>query len=180
MMMARLTMSDEFDEKVTTYFQKSLPILSSIFFMLLAFVPLDFNLFYNVRPDFGLMCIYFWMLHRPDLFGLGVIILMGFISMAISSAVAGSALLCYLCMYVLVYNTQKLFNAKSFVVIWYGFMALSLLSMLIKWLVVSVYYNQFLPLTMLMLSYLIGVVLYPLISMVLAFIQNRFIQDDGL
>ena len=50
-------MSDEFDEKVTTYFQKSLPLLSSIFFMLLAFIPLNFNLFYNVRPDFGLMCI---------------------------------------------------------------------------------------------------------------------------
>jgi cell shape-determining protein MreD len=120
------------------------------------------------------------MLHRPDLFGLGVIILMGIVNMAISSAVAGSALLCYLTMYLVVYNTQKLFNAKSFVVIWYGFMAISLFTMLVKWLIVSVYYNQFLPLSMLMLSYLIGVVLYPLLYMILAFIQNRFIQDDGL
>ena len=173
-------MSEDFDEKVATHFQRSLPVLTSLLFMLLAFVPFSFSLFYDVRPDFGLMCIYFWMLHRPDLFSLLIVVLMGLVSMAVSSSVGGSALLCYLCMYLLVYNTQKLFNAKSFVVIWYGFMALSLVSMLIKWLVVSVYYNEFLPLSMLMLGYLMGAFLYPLISMVLAFIQNRFIQDEGL
>ena len=173
-------MSEDFDEKVATHFQRSLPVLTSLLFMLLAFVPFSFSLFYDVRPDFGLMCIYFWMLHRPDLFSLLIVVLMGLVSMAVSSSVGGSALLCYLCMYLLVYNTQKLFNAKSFVVIWYGFMALSHVSMLIKWLVVSVYYNEFLPLSMLMLGYLMGAFLYPLISMVLAFIQNRFIQDEGL
>ena len=173
-------MSEDFDEKVATHFQRSLPVLTSLLFMLLAFVPFNFRIFYNVRPDFGLMCIYFWMLHRPDLFGLVIIVFMGLVNMAVSSAVGGSAMLCYLCMYLLVYNTQKLFNAKSFVVIWYGFMALSLVSMFIKWLVVSIYYNEFLPLSMLMLSYLVGVVLYPLVSMVLAFVQNRFIQDEGL
>ena len=78
------------------------------------------------------------------------------------------------------YNFQKFFNAKPFVVIWYGFMALSLVSILIKWLVVSVYYNMFLPLSILMLGYLIGIVVYPLMAIVLAFVQNRFIQDDGL
>ena len=78
------------------------------------------------------------------------------------------------------YNFQKFFNAKPFVVIWYGFMALSLVSILIKWLVVSVYYNMFLLLSILMLGYLIGIVMYPLMAIVLAFVQNRFIQDDGL
>ena len=173
-------MSEDFDEKVVTHFQKSLPLLTSIIFLLMAYLPLNFGFLYNVRPDFGLMCIYFWMLHRPDLIGIGTIVLMGIVSMFISSSVVGASLIAYLVMYVLIYNTQKLFNAKPFVVIWYGFMALCLCSMFVKWLVVSIYYNSFLPLSMLMLSYLMGVVLYPLVSSVLAFIQNRFIQDDGL
>lgn len=173
-------MSEDFDEKVVTHFQKSLPIITSVFLLLLAYLPLNFNFFYNVRPDFGLMCIYFWMLHRPDLFGIGTIIIMSIVVSVISSSVVGCALIAYLVMYILIYNTQKLFNAKSFVVVWYGFMALSLISMLVKWIVVSIYYNEFLPISMLMLGYLMGIVLYPMISMILAFVQNKFIQGDGL
>lgn len=173
-------MSDNFDEKVITHFQRLLPLVTSIAFLLLAYVPVNFSFFYNVRPDFGLMCIYFWMLHRPDLIGIGTIVIMGVVSIAISSSVIGASLIAYLVMYVLMYNFQKLFNAKPFVVIWYGFMALSLVSILVKWLVVSVYYNMFLPLSILMLGYLIGIVMYPLMAIVLAFVQNRFIQDDGL
>ncbi len=173
-------MSDNFDEKVITHFQRLLPLVTSIVFLLLAYVPVNFGFFYNVRPDFGLMCIYFWMLHRPDLIGIGTIVVMGMISIAISSSVIGASLIAYLVMYVFMYNFQKFFNAKPFVVIWYGFMALSLVSILIKWLVVSVYYNMFLPLSILMLGYLLGIVVYPLIAIVLAFVQNRFIQDDGL
>lgn len=173
-------MSEDFDEKVVTHFQRSLPIVTSVALLLLAYLPLNFDFFYNVRPDFGLMCIYFWMLHRPDLFGLSTVVFMAVVASVISSSVVGSCFVAYLMMYVLVYNTQKLFNAKSFVVVWYGFMALSLVVMLVKWIVVSVYYNEFLPISMLMFGYLIGIVLYPMISIVLAFVQNKFIQDDGL
>ena len=173
-------MSEDFDEKVVTHFQKSLSVLTSIAFLLMAYLPLNFNFFYNVRPDFGLMCIYFWMLHRPDLFGITAIVIMGLVASVISSSVMGCNFVAYLVMYVLIYNTQKLFNAKSFVVVWYGFMALSLVSIAVKWIVVSVYYNEFLPISMLMFGYLIGIVLYPLVSSVLAFVQNKFIQGDGL
>ena len=173
-------MSEDFDEKVVTHFQKSLPIITSITFLLLAYVPLNFDIFYNIRPDFGMMCIYFWMLHRPDLFGIGTIVLMGVVNALISSSVIGSSFIAYLVMYVLIYNTQKLFNAKSFVVVWYGFMALCLIATFVKWIVVSIYYNEFLPFSMLMFGYFIAIVLYPLVSIVLAFVQNKFIQDDGL
>ena len=173
-------MSEDFDEKVVSHFQKSLPVVTSIALSLLAYLPLNFDFFYNVRPDFGLLCIYFWMLHRPDLFGISSIIIMSLVLSVVSSSVAGCIWVAYLVMYVLIYNMHKLFNAKSFVVVWYGFIALSLVSMLVKWIIVSVYYNEFLPMSMLMFGYLIGIVLYPMISIVLAFVQNTFIQGDGI
>ena len=173
-------MSDNFDEKVITHFQRLLPLVTSIVFLLLAYVPVNFGFFYNVRPDFGLMCIYFWMLHRPDLFGVGSVVVMGGVYAFISSALPGASLFAYLLMYVLVYNTQKFFYAKPFIVVWYGFMALSLAAIMVKWLVVSIFYSQFLPLSMVVFSFLISAALYPLLSVVLAFVQNRFIQDDGL
>lgn len=173
-------MNEDFDENVASFFQRSLPLASSAIFLLLAYIPLNVAVFNNIRPDLGLICIYFWMLHRPDLFGLVSIVILGLLSSAVSSALPGASLFAYLTLYVLIYNTQKFFNAKPFVVIWYGFMALSLTTLLVKWLVVSIYYSRFLPLSMLIFGYLIGVALYPLVSMILAFIQNRFIQDEGL
>ena len=172
-------MNEYFDENVVPFFQKSLPLISSAVLLLLAYIPLNLSMFNNVRPDLGLLCIYFWMLHRPDLFGLASIVVLGVLSAAISSALSGICLLSYLVLYVLIYNTQKFFYAKPFVVVWYGYMALTLATVLVKWLIASVYYRQFLPLSVLMFSYFIGVALYPLISMILAFIQNKFIQEES-
>ena len=173
-------MSEEFDENVVSLFQRMLPLLSSVFFLLLKYLPVNMVVFGNVRPDFGLVCIYFWVIHRPDLFSLFSIVFLGGVDLVLSSSFAGSTLFSYLIMYVLLYNTQKFFNAKPFVVVWYGYMALSLATLVFKWLVASVYYRQFLPFSVLIFGYLIGASLYPLISMVLAFLQNKLIQDDGL
>lgn len=173
-------MNEDFNENVVPIFQKSLPLISSIVLLLLAYLPINVVVFNNMRPDLGLACIYFWILHRPDLFNLTSIVILGLIDMVISSALPGASLLAYLTMYVLLYNTQNFFNAKPFVVIWYGFIALSLATLLVKWLVVSIYYSSFLPLSMLVFVYLIGVAVYPLVSIVLAFVQNKFIQDEGL
>lgn len=170
----------DFEENVVPLFQKSLPLVSSMVFLLLTFAPLNIVVFNNVRPDLGLVCIYFWLLHRPDLFGLVSIVVLGLLASTISSALPGISLLAYLTMYVLVYSTQRFFNAKPFVVVWYGFMALALATLLIKWLVASVYYSRFLPVSILMFSYFIAVAVYPLISVILAFIQNRFIQEESL
>lgn len=173
-------MSENFDENVASLFQKFLPLVTSLMVMLLSFTPVNLTLFSNIRPDLGLLCIYFWMLHRPDLFGVGSVVVMGGVYAFISSALPGASLFAYLLMYVLVYNTQKFFYAKPFIVVWYGFMALSLAAIMVKWLVVSIFYSQFLPLSMVVFSFLISAALYPLLSVVLAFVQNRFIQDDGL
>ena len=81
-------------------------------------------------------------------------------------------------MYVLVNNTSRFLNAKPFIVLWYGFVVLSLVTVLSRWLVVSVYYGQFLPLSMLFFSYTVTIAVYPLISLLLAFVQNHLIQDD--
>ena len=173
-------MSEDFEERVISVFQRLLPIITSVVLMLLSYLPVNFSILTIVRPDLALACVYFWMLHRPDLFGLTSIVVLGIVDGAVSSAVPGAGLLLYLTMYVLVYNTQKFFNAKPFVMVWYGYMALCLAALLIKWLVVSVYYAKFLPISMLVFGYLIGVALYPVISLILAFVQNKFIQDDGL
>lgn len=171
-------MSEDFNENITSLFQRSMPFLTSVILLLFSYVPLDFGLLNNIRPAVALICVYFWMLHRPDLFNLWSVYFLGMIDDIISSSPFGSNILALLILYLLINNTSRFFNAKPFVVTWYGFAVLSLVTYLARWLVVSVYYSQFLSLAMLAFSYLVTIAAYPLISLLLAFIQNNLIQDE--
>lgn len=168
----------DLDSNITSYFQKILPLASSILLLLISYIPLDFSIFNNIRPAVVLVCVYFWMLHRPDLFNLFSVFLLGMTDDIISSAPMGSSIFEVLVMYLLINNLQRFFNGKPFAITWYGFAILSLLTMLSRWLVVSVYYSQFLPLSILMFSYLVTVAAYPVISLLFAFVQNTLIYDD--
>ncbi|MBE6448284.1 MAG: rod shape-determining protein MreD [Alphaproteobacteria bacterium] len=172
-------MSDELNENILSLFQRLLPFLTSVLLLFLSYVPIDFLLLNSIRPAVGLMCAFFWLQHRPDLFNLGTVFLLGLIDDLISMAPLGSNAFEMLLMYVLVNNTSRLFNAKPFVVLWYGFAILSLVAMLGRWLVVSVYYSQFLPLSMLLFSYMVTIAVYPFVSVLLAFVQNNLIKEEG-
>ncbi len=173
-------MGKNLDENISSLFQRLLPFLSSVLLVLLSYIPLDFMFLNSIRPAIGIICVYFWLQHRPDLFNLGSVFCLGLVDDVISSSPFGSNVFEMLLMYVLVNNTSRFLNAKPFVVLWYGFVVLSLMTMLSRWLLVSVYYSQFLPLSMLFFSYMVTIAVYPLISLLLAFVQNNLIQDDDL
>ena len=171
-------MSEDIDENITSLFQRILPLASSILLLMISYIPLDFSLFNNIRPAIGIICVYFWVNHRPDLFNLWSAYFLGLLDDIISAAPFGSNILALLVLYVLITNTSRFINAKPFIVTWYWFALLSLVTMLARWLVVSVYYSQFLPLTILGFSYLVTAAAYPLVSLLLAYIQNRWIQEE--
>ena len=171
-------MARELGENITSVFQRVLPFLSSAVLVLFSYVPLDFMFLNSIRPAMGIICVYFWLQHRPDLFNLGSVFCLGLLDDVVSASPLGSNIFEMLLMYVLVNNTSRLLNAKPFVVLWYGFVLLSLTSVLCRWLLVSVYYGRFLPLSMLFFSYMVTAALYPLVSLLLAFVQNKLIRDD--
>lgn len=171
-------MSDDLDENINSLFQRTLPLLSSVFLVLLSYLPLDFMFLNSIHPAIGLVCAFFWLVHRPDLFNLWSICLLGMVDDIISAAPMGSSIFAMLVLYVLSNAASKFLTAKPFVVLWYGFMALSLGTILLRWLVVSVYYSRFLPLDGVFFSYLITVFCYPFVSLLLAFVQNNLIQDE--
>jgi len=144
---------------------------------MLFYMPLGFFSLNGIRPVLALGCVYFWLQHRPDVFNLWSVFAVGLIDDILSSSPLGVNIFEMLMMYVLVNATTKFFNAKPFVVLWYGFVLLSFVVILTKWLLVSVYYSQFLPLSMLFFSYVITIATYPLLSLILAFVQNKLMKD---
>ena len=154
-------------------------MLSSLLFLLISYMPMNFLVVgANVKLMVGYICVYFWLLHRSDIFSLGSICILGLFEDVLSSAPFGSNLFALLLLYVLVHNLSSFFNAKPFIFIWYGFAVLVFVVLFAKWLLVSIYYSQFLPIISLLFSYMFTVAFYPLFSLANTFIQNAFIGDD--
>jgi len=84
----------------------------------------------------------------------------------------------FISVYVLAITFGIYVNTKPFAISWIGFALISLVAFLIKWLLMSVYYSNFLPLTGVLLGYVATVLLYPLVARLNVVIQNRFLATD--
>ena len=171
-------MRDNWLEMVESWMLRSIPLLVSVVWLMISFIPLRSEISANARPMIGLMCVYFWVIYRPDLFNLWSVFILGVISDVLSIAPLGIFLFMYLVMYLTVNNLIKYINDKTFEIMWSGLIILLPVVMLSGWLLMSVYYTQFIPVKGMFFSYLLSIALYPLIGGVNAMIVNRFLQED--
>ena len=130
-------------ENIVNYLQRLLPLFSSLLLLFFSYVPLDFLLFNNIRPAVAMVCVYFWMIHRPDLFNLVSVYLLGVVDDVISNVPFGTNILTLLVLYVLISNLSRFLNGKPFIITWYGFAIISLVVFLTKWLGLSVITGSF-------------------------------------
>lgn len=172
-------MNENWVENASVGLRKKLPFFVSVLLVLCAHLPFNFLFLKNLHPALSAICVYFWLQHRPDLFNLWSVFGLGLIEGFLSTAPLGITIFELLLLYTLVNVSSRILNAKPFVVLWYGFMVLFLISVLAKWLLLSVYYSEFLPLFVLFFSYLVTIAVYPLVSLLLAFVQNRLMRDDS-
>lgn len=171
-------MGDELHENLVSGIQRLVPLLSSLALLLLSYIPLDIGYFNNIRPLVGVACIYYWIVNRPDLFNLFSVFIIALVNDIISSGPFGSNMFCFLLMYVLTTNLQRLIYGKEFSITWYIFVALTLAVFCMKWLLVSIYYRQAMPYIILLFSYCVTVAIYPFISFIFALIQNKLLTDE--
>lgn len=171
-------MREDWRETLLNRFYALLPLLFSVVLIALSFLPLNSSLADNARPAVGLMCVYFWLIYRPDLFNLGNVFILGIFADIVSSVPFGSSLIAMLVMYLLVTNLIKYLNGRVFVVLWVGIAVLLPICLLTQWLLLSVYYTQLMPFLPLFFSYLLSLALYPIVGGINALVLNIFLQDD--
>lgn len=171
-------MKSDVKENLIVYVKHTTPLLVSLFLLIMSYFSMGATVSNDIKPCLGLICIYFWMIYRQDIFGLVSVFILGFVNDIISTAPFGTNLFEVLLLYVLINNFYKFINGKSFLVVWCGFAVLALAVMLSKWLLISVYYAQFLPLHVLMFSFFMTVAFYPLISLVNSFVSEKIIGDE--
>lgn len=173
-------MEDEVTEGLKTTVQRIIPLLFSVFLVLLSYVSFDFSLFNNIHPAVGMVCVYYWMIHRSDIFNLFSVYILGMIEDIVSAVPMGTNIFALLVLYILLNSLGRFFYGKPFVISWYGFAVLTFITFFCKWLMISIYYSQFLPILVTFFSFLVTVAFYPLLSLLNAFVQSYLVQDEEL
>lgn len=168
-------MDDDWSDFLALMFQRLLPLISTIFLLLLSYMPF-FPLAFH--PNVSVICVYYWLLNRSDVFNLFSVFTIGVINDFVSAVPLGVNIFELLFLYVLVSNFLKYFNGKPFEVMWCGFVPAAFLAMFAKWFILSVYYSQFLPFMMLLFSILITIAFYPLVCLINVFVQNKLMTDE--
>ncbi|MBR1649181.1 MAG: rod shape-determining protein MreD [Alphaproteobacteria bacterium] len=173
-------MREDLDEFIGSLSVKILPLFMSVLWLIAARIPLHSEIFANARPLAGLMCVYFWSLYRPDLFGLVSVLILGITADILSLAPFGLYLFIYLIQYLIVVNSAKYAGDKTFETAWLGICITMLPALFAGWLLASVYYAFLLPLKGLFFSYLLSVALYPILGGANAFMLNVLMKDEEL
>ena len=171
-------MEDSLTEILENRFKKLLPFLCSVILLLIAYVPIHLPLSQYLRPDVGMICVYFWALYRQDLFGAISAFALGFIADSLSAVPVGLGIFSFLTVFALASTFGSYVNSKPFALSWGGFAVISLFAFVIKWLLLSVFYSKFLAFGGVFTAYLATLFLYPLIARLNIYIQNRFLANE--
>lgn len=137
------------------------PSLATLLLLLLCIVPVPAPGLSQVMPGFVLISVYYWAIYRPDVLPMLFVFLVGFLHDALAGGAFGVHTLTYLVAYVLVSSQRRVFYAKSFGVVWWGFMLVAAGAGMLNWLTVSILTEGPIAPWPVFFSYLMTIALYP-------------------
>jgi rod shape-determining protein MreD len=128
---------------------------------------------WGLTPFSTLCVVYFWSLYRPDLFSALAAFSTGIVYDALAGLPLGLTALMLLLVRQLVVVQQRFFLARSFPVVWFCFLLLAPAAEIARWLLMSLWSGRLFGLKPVLLSLLLTMALYPLVSLLLTRVHNR-------
>lgn len=121
----------------------------------------------EIKAPLFLMALYYWAIYRPKLIPVWLTFVLACIMDVISLYPVGLSALIYISLQWVVSDQRRYFVGQSFVVVWFGFMVVSLVSLLAQWVMFSVIYMRPLSVETLWGGLLLGIALFPFVCIML-------------
>lgn len=153
-----------------------IPLLSILVLELIFYVPRSNEYWNFLRQTPFFVGIYFWQSQRPDTFSFFSAFVLGIFADVWSGEALGINILSFLLLYFLAVQVSLRFNVLRFSYSWLLFAGAMLITLLLKALMVSVFYRQFVSLGLLAVEYLLVVAMYPLLARVYIWVERRYIH----
>lgn len=155
--------------------KQALPLILTALIALLSVVPLPIPEYAVLAPNLVLICAFYWIVHRPDLFPEWGAFAIGLFDDALSGAPLGLNAFVLLVVHATITGQHKFFRGKAFWLIWASFAVLSaavaVATLLLVFIVMKVVAAPGLFLAQLGLT----IAIYPAAAALLGRIQRLFL-----
>ncbi|MDX2027933.1 MAG: rod shape-determining protein MreD [Alphaproteobacteria bacterium] len=140
----------------------SLPFITALLGVLLGVLAWPLPHLGAVAPPFALMMVYYWAIHRPDLFRPWMAFLIGFLNDIVHSLPLGLSALLFVAAHQVIFRQRRFFVGHSFSMIWWGFALTVFLVTLAAWILQNLIAWTFLPVLPAVMQCVLAIVLFPL------------------
>jgi rod shape-determining protein MreD len=152
------------------------PFAVTMLLLLIGAVPLQLPGYGTVAPALGLMAVYYWAIHRPDLLRPGFAFALGVLQDLLSGAPLGMTALIYVLVYWVVLTRRRVFLATTFPMLWLGFALVALAAAAVRWAGHSLLDMALIPPGQAFVQALLTVALFPVFGWLFIRVHRAFLQ----
>lgn len=153
----------------------ALPIVVTMLALLLSIVPLPIPEYSMLAPNFVLICAFYWIVHRPDLFPAWGAFVVGLLDDALSGAPMGLNALVLLLVHYAIVAQHKFFRGKAFWLIWSSFALIATGAAVVTAIVAYAAAHLSVPFGLFATQLALTIAIYPAVGAVLGRVQRVFL-----
>ena len=165
-------MSDIFWQRLDHGARLSLPFTVTLAMTLLSVVAWPLPYLGSVMPPLAFLSLYYWAIHRPDLFNSGMAFVIGFLNDTISGLPLGVSALLFTVAHQVILRQRRFFAGHSFFMLWAGFALASAALMLFQWGLVALARWQIQPVLPVLMQTVLAIIVFPLPCWVMIRVQR--------
>lgn len=158
--------------------RKLTPFLLSLVLVVLNLVPLHLPGYAAISPSFALMAVYYWALHRPSLLPSGAVFIVGLLQDFLSGGPIGQNAAVLVVVYIIAVSQARFFYGKSFFVVWWGFLVVSLGVATMEWIIASLFAARMLPPEPAFYECAMNVAAYPIFGWLFVQVHRTLPQEE--
>lgn len=114
--------------------RRATPVATVMLAVIIGVLPWPLPYFGVVAPEMALIALYYWALHRPDLFPASAAFVAGFLNDVLTGLPLGLSALLYVGLRQIILMQRRFFAGHSFFMLWAGLALTVVAGMLAQWL----------------------------------------------
>jgi rod shape-determining protein MreD len=150
-----------------------LPGLLTLLLVLIGAVPIGAPLIGPVLPAFGLVAVFVFAIHRPDLMPHWLAFLIGVIQDLVIGGPLGLNALLLLSVQGICSSQRRFLAGRPFWLVWLGFALIALPAAVAQWLIACAYLTALVPIRDSLMQATVTLALFPIVAAPLMMLSNR-------
>ena len=149
-----------------------------VFLVLLSVTPIYLPGYPQVAPNFLLMAVFFWAVHRSELLPAVMVFFVGLLQDILVGMPLGFSAIILILIRALAVSQKRVFLGKSFLMLWWGFGLVAFLAAFGLWTLTIIYNQIFLDPRPILFQASLTIVIFPVVSWFFAWLNLKIFPKN--